>query len=228
MHTLIVLILILQTTVTPLAGGGNLVLSASEPQFPDLPVDGQPTPINENLELLYLFLVPSLTRYHIRGEVRNISTSPLTGVTLVFRLANGMQFDGPTDIEYIPAGGRAPFSVSVNSDDLIAGLNQSQDVTVTGTCGFESVAPIQQHTWQFQDVEIEYDASRRAVRVSGNVWNTGGMPPEWSAPVLFGFSEEGKYGGSIYPVGATQQFTHAGTGILFDIDRIFDTYSSGE
>lgn len=228
MNFIVAALLLVQVASTPIAAGGSLVLSEAEPQFPDLPLDIEPQPITENLELLYVNVIPGSSGYQVRGEVRNISTSPLTGVTLVFTLSDGTQFDGPTDVEYIPPGARAPFSISAYGDDLVASLNQSQEFASVSTCGFERVAPLRQHAWSYADVEVEFDPSHRAVRVSGSATNTEGTPPEWAAPMVFGFSENGQYAGAMYPVGEMTKFTPSGGLLKFELDRGFGTYSSDE
>lgn len=228
MPVLMALMLLFQIAATPLAAGGALVLAEGEPQFPPLPADAQPRPITDSLELLYVEVVPASSDYRVRGEVRNTSDSPLTDVTILFTLANGLRFDGPTAFEYIPAGARAPFSIPVFGDDLIAALNQSREFAAIGTCGFEGVAPVQEVSWAFADVDLDYDATRRAVRVSGTVTNTSGMPPEWSAPMLFAFAKDGRFVGAIYPVGKMTQYLDAGATVTFAMDHGFDMYHSDE
>jgi hypothetical protein len=228
MHAIVVILLFFQVAATPLAAGGTLVLSEAEPAFPTLPTDAPPKPITDSLELLYVDVLTTSGDYQVRGEVRNTSESPLTGVTLLFALADGLQFDGPTAFDYIPAGGRAPFSISVYGDDLIAALNTSREFAAIGTCGFEGVAPVQEATWAFADVDLDYDASRRAARVSGTVTNTSGMPSEWSAPTLFAFSKDGHFAGDIYPVGDMTQYIDAGGTVTFAMDHGFDMYHSDQ
>lgn len=228
MNILLVLIYLLQVVGTPVADGSFLVISSETIQFPDLPPGTTPTPINQDWELLYYEVHASSSQYVIRGEIRNISPNPLTTPTLIVTVAGGIQIGIHPDTDQTKPGERAPFQHSVYQDEVMAALNQSQTVEFSGVCeDFYSVVPTQAFTWAFEDIEIEYDAGRSAVQISGSVTNVGETSAEGYAPMLFAFTSDGHYVGSIYPIEIPSTI-FSGDQVAFEMDHGFDSYHSNE
>lgn len=226
MNLLLVVIYLLQIVGTPVANG-SLIISNEVLKFPALPSDHRPVPINDDWELLYYEVHSGRSQYSIRGEVRNISESPLSAPTLIATLANGRQLGIHLDIDQVGAGERAPFQQSFYDEEITAALNQSKDVAFSGVCEYYSAVPEQSFSWSFGSTEIEYDPTRSTVRVSGTVTNIGDASSERYAPMLFGFTTDGHYVGSIAArdIPAT---IFSGDEIMFEMDHGFNTYSSNE
>ena len=222
--TLISIVLLLQTVATPIADG-QLIVSSEAPQFPDLPEGIEPTRIDENWELLYYDVVTTPSHYIIRGEIRNASPNPLDTPVIVLTLSEGTRIGTPADIAYAAPGARVPFSESVGGDAATIALNQSQEVTVF-TCDNYGVVPKQETSWEFSDVEIEWEAERSAVQVSGTVTNLGPTAERY-VPMLFGFTETGHYLGSIDALESPGTL-FTGETTDFEMDQRFNTYHTDE
>lgn len=110
---------------------------------------------------------------------------------------------------------------------MTTALNQSPEIEFTGVCEFYDVVLEQAFEWEFEDVKITYDANRSAVRVSGTVTNVGDASAERYAPMLFGFTTDGQYVGSIYPLDAPTTI-FSGDQFDFEMDHGFDTYHGNQ
>jgi hypothetical protein len=115
----------------------------------------------------------------------------------------------------------------VYEDEVTAALNQSQELEFSGVCEYYGVVPQQEFIWEFEKVEIEYDASRSAVRASGVAINAGDTTAELYAPMLFGFTVDGQYVGSISSRDAPQTIV-PGDYFEFEMNHGFDSYHSNE
>jgi hypothetical protein len=238
MNLALVVVFMLQIGGTPIADG-TVIVSDSGIQFPDLPEGTTPVPINEDWELLYYEVATTSNQYIIRGEIRNSSPNPLQTPTLIVTIsaAGAVQGAGSgpgvtqigihPDIDQVDAGGRAPFQYSVYEDDLTVLLNQSPELRFTGVCEHYQVIPRQEFSWEFTDVEIDYDAGRSAVQVSGTVTNVGDATAEYYAPMLFGFTADGQYVDSISSRDAPQSIV-SGDSFAFEMNHGFDSYHSSE
>jgi len=224
MSLLLVVALLLQTVGTPIADGA-LIVSSGWPEFPALPQGATPTPINDDWELLYYEVATRSDAYVIQGEIRNTSSNPLETPTIIVTFADGGQMGIHPDIDQADSGQRAPFRQSINDEDLIMAMNQSQEIEFTGVCEYYNVIPAQAFAWNFRNVEIEYDAARSAVRASGTVTNVGDAPAENYAPMLFGFTEDGHYVGSINAREVPANIL-SGDQFEFEMDHGFDSFSS--
>lgn len=228
MNLIVAIVIFMQIGATPIVPDGSLIVSNDDPQFPSLPEGIEPTGIDENWELLYLRVVAGTSSYFIRGEIRNISESPLSAPTLGFTLADGSQLYGVIEIEYTSPGARAPFSVSVHDPQHIAALNASEQISAVSACQPSRVIPAQEHSWAFADVQVEYEADRGAVMVTGEVSNVGDSTAERYYPVVFGFDEQGYYDGSMEPFENVPQAIFPGDSFEFEADRGFNTYGGDE
>lgn len=226
MNALITVMLLIQIVATPIADGTVLV-SSDDLQFPELPEGADPGPINDDWELLYYEVAISSDEYVIRGEIRNISSNPLSTPTLIVTTADGSQIGIHPDIDKADAGGRVPFQQNVYDEDITAALNQSLEIEFIGVCEFYNVIPHQDFAWTFEDVEVEYDAERSAVRASGTVTNVSGVSVEHYAPMLFGFTADGRYVGSVSSRDAPSTIL-SGDRFDFEMDHGFDSYHSNE
>jgi hypothetical protein len=233
MNVLLTMVLLLQIVGTPMPGAtpitdGYLIVSEGNPEFPPLPTDIQPVTINEDWELLYYEVIASSREYVVRGELRNTSTNPLTTPTVIVTASDGSQFNLHPDIDIVGPGERAPFRFSPWEDSIIAALNQSQELSFTGVCeGFYGMVPVQDFAWEFRDVEIEYDASQAAARIEGTVTNVGQIPSDSYAPMLFAFSSDGRYVGSLFAFGFPGTLL-VGAETAFEFDHGFAMYHTGE
>jgi hypothetical protein len=233
MNVLIAMMILLQAVGTPMADAtpitdGYLIVSEGAPEFPPLPKDIQPVTINADWELLYYQVVPTSSRYIVRGEIRNTSSNPLSTPTLIVSTANGLEFGIHPEIDRVDSGERAPFAYSIWDDGEMAALNESQELAFSAVCEqFYGVVPAQNLTWEFRDIEIEYDAPRAAARIEGTVVHGGQSNVEYIAPMLFTFNAEGHYIGSIYPYGFPMTLL-PGDEVFFEMDHGFDTWSSSD
>jgi len=230
MNVLIALDFLLQAVETPVAGGtpipdGTLVVSESGVQFPALPEDAAPRPINEDWELLYYEVSAGSREYFIRGEIRNTSPNPLETPTLSVTVAGVAQVGIHPDVNQVGPGERAPFQYNVSDDEITAALNKAQDVEFTGVCEGYRVVPKLEFAWDFQNIEIEFDARREAVRVEGTVKNAGDATAERYAPMLFGFTANGRYLGSI-AAREVPDTIFGGDEFRFEMNHGFDSYYS--
>lgn len=224
MNVLLTIMFLLQAVGTPIADG-SLIVSNKTVEFPALPEGSEPMPINDDWELLYYEVNTGSSEYVIQGEIRNISPNPLSTPTLIVTVAGGLQVGIHPDVDQVGSGERAPFRQSNYEEDITVALNQSEEIKFTGVCEFYEVVPKQEFEWEFQDVEIEYNAERSAVRISGNVTNIGDASAERNAPMLFGFTADGRYVGSIYPLDAPSTI-FSGDQYDFEMDHGFDSYHS--
>jgi hypothetical protein len=156
------------------------------------------------------------------NTVSDDACAALDTASLIVTLAGGLQLGIHPDIGSVGPGERAPFQHLVLEDEITAALNQSQQIQFTGVCEHYGVLPEQEFTWDFQDVEIEFDAARSAVRVSGNVTNISETSAERYAPMLLVFNGDGHYVGSI-AYGDAPSTTFSGDRVAFELDHGFDT-----
>lgn len=108
MDVLLALVFLLQTVGTPIADGTLVVLN-QDLDFPDLPEGSEPTPINEDWELLYYEVYTGSDEYVIQGEIRNISDNLLSTPTLIVTIADGLELGIHPDVDRVGSGERAPF-----------------------------------------------------------------------------------------------------------------------
>lgn len=222
-----------QKDVTSAAEGtpindGTLVVANSGFPFPPLPEGSKPSPINGDWELLYYEVAASAGQYTVRGEIRNASSNPLETPTLIVTAMGGTQVGIHPDIDEANPGERAPFQYAVYEDELTSALNQSTELEFSGACEFYRAVPEQAFSWEFQNVEIEYNVQRSAVRVAGAVVNTGDTSAERYEPMLFGFTADGQYVGGISPASGFPNTVFSGDRVEFEMDHGFDTYRSNE
>lgn len=194
-------------------------------QFPALPHDATPRAINEDWELLYYEVSAGSRAYIIRGEIRNASPNPLETPTLIVTVAGGTQVGIHPDVDRVGPDERAPFQYNVSDNEITAALNESQDVEFTGVCEGYRVVPKLEFAWNFQDIGIEYDAGKEAVRVEGTVKNVGDATAESYAPMLFGYTADGRYLGSI-AAREVPDTIFGGDEFRFEMNQGFDTYHS--
>lgn len=222
MNVLFAIVVLLQTMGTPI-DGGSLIVSNTGIQFPALPQDSEATPINEDWELLYYEVTTGSDEYVLRGEIRNISPNPLDSPVLIVTVTGGAQIGIHPVFDQVGSGERVPFFASVSDEEITIALNESMEVEFTDVCENYRVVPERELSWDFQNIEIEYDADGSAVRVTGTVINISDASVEDYAPTLFGFAADGQFVGSIRSRDVPRTFL-SGDQLEFEMNHGFGTY----
>jgi hypothetical protein len=115
-----------------------------------------------------------------------------------------------------------PFNESVYDDEAVAGLNETREVAFVRACDNCRVMPPIEAQWQFENLQVDYDPDRPALKVSGRVTNVGPDAVDGFAPMVLCFTGEGQYALYIQYTDAPN-FIAPGETVEFEEDHGYDS-----